>query len=408
MTDPLIDAYEECLKALEAGAELEAVLARDPALSGDLRPLLKVALTIRAMGRSVVVPAEVELTNRGKFITLGASRRSAKAVPVFARRPLTWRPAFAALTVVVGIFLGTYGIVAASSQSLPGETLYGVKRSVEQARLWLAPDPTQRAELETEFEDLRTGEVQAVFEQGWAVEVEFTGRINEMAGNRWTVDQVTVVIVPGAQVEGRPTIGARAEIHGTSQPDRTVLALEVHVETEGEAEGDDPTAPPAFSATTEVDSTGAPDAASPTEDDGNDDDVPTATPTANHPSVSASDTPTPSAVPTAAQTEELEFEGFIESITGNVWRIAGRDVMVSAATEIEGNPRVGHYVKVEAMRGAGGALLARKIGAEDQPDSTQPPTPSGPPQPGATPRPTEAREPTEKPEPTEHTETPRP
>ncbi len=63
---------------------------------------------------------------------------------------------------------------------------------------------------------------------------------------------------------------------------------------------------------------------------------------------------------------KLEFTGTVDSITGNIWIIAGYTIMVGPGTEIEGNPQPGDLVKVEAFLQADGVTyLAHEIEFED-------------------------------------------
>lgn len=59
--------------------------------------------------------------------------------------------------------------------------------------------------------------------------------------------------------------------------------------------------------------------------------------------------------------DEIEFFGMVESITDGVWRVDGRDLMVTPQTEIKGLIEVGDLVKVHAFAGEGDMLIAREI-----------------------------------------------
>jgi len=62
------------------------------------------------------------------------------------------------------VLAGGGGIVYASTDSLPGSPLYGVKRATEQAQLFLAPAGAKQAELHIRFAQKRMEEVQALAE----------------------------------------------------------------------------------------------------------------------------------------------------------------------------------------------------------------------------------------------------
>lgn len=81
----------------------------------------------------------------------------------------------------------------------------------------------------------------------------------------------------------------------------------------------------------------------------------------------------------------VEFEGPIQEIGADAWVIAGHRVAVDANTAIEGMPQVGALAEVRAIERVDGSLLATRIEIRE-------------PEPTATPEPTET--PTETPEPT--------
>ncbi len=226
MTDELNDALDACLRALEAGEPLEAVLARHPALAETLRPLLVAA---RAADRGLAVPRRAQVASRARFLArAGELRAAAPAQP--RRRPAFFPRALStALTFVLGFVAGTYGVVAASAQSLPGDQLYGIKRAAEDTQILLAPTQT-RPQLLEQFAQERVEEVEAVTARGRATPVEFEGQIQSLAGERWIVSGITVIVSAGTQIEGAPAVGGQVEVKGESQADGTVVAYSIEAE----------------------------------------------------------------------------------------------------------------------------------------------------------------------------------
>jgi hypothetical protein len=403
----LVEAFDECLNALAGGATLDACLARFPDLQDELRPLLAVAGTATAMGASAAIPRQAEMASRARFLAGGAQLRPA---PLARPRILRWpipRAAFAALGLAVVMF-GTYGAVTASARSLPGDALYGVKRMAEQAELLLTRDEAARAQLQAEFDERRAQEVQAVTAQKRTAQVEFSGVVESIEGARWQVERVAVVLSPETRVEGTPFVGAMVEVMGMSQVDGSVLAALISVESEPPtrvpptatptarvfpAATPTPTPLPSLTSTPPPTSTPLP--------------PPTSTPL---PPPTETSVPAASPSPTAAPTEQVEFKGVIESITENVWRVGGRDVMINSATEIRGAPQVGKTAEVKAVRDHSGVLIARRIEVKsggDQPEASKTPKPSKTPTPGSseTPEPHGTDDDDETPEPSE---TPKP
>jgi len=67
--------------------------------------------------------------------------------------------------------------------------------------------------------------------------------------------------------------------------------------------------------------------------------------------------------------EEVEFQGIVEAMNGNMITVAGMAVDISAATIENGPVGVGDVVKVEATRMADGSLVAGKIEVKGSADS---------------------------------------
>jgi hypothetical protein len=113
---------------------------------------------------------EQRLLKRAKEIKHSKAKPSRWPLP-FSLRPLV--TVAATLMVVLALVLaGGGGIVYASTDSLPGSPLYGVKRATEQVQLFLVPMSTGRAELHIRFAQRRLEEVQALVETKGKVDEE--------------------------------------------------------------------------------------------------------------------------------------------------------------------------------------------------------------------------------------------
>ena len=401
MTDELIMALDECLTAIASGTTVEAAVARYPALADELRPMLEAAQAAGAWSAPVAVPHAVQMSSRAGFLARAAELR-AGASPAsrrgFLQQLLTTRAWATGLAVVLALVIGTYGVVSASAPSLPGDTLYGVKRTVEQVEMSLAPDPQTRAQLEEQFAVRRVDETRALTAQKREAQVEFRGLVESITGEQWSVAGMTVIVANGTRVNGSPAPGVWVEVSGATQLDGTVRALAVTVITEGETPT--PTEPTAsvigLPTVTRTPAPTEPASPAPTESTS---EAATATPIAP----ASSTTPEP----TAGAGGEFEFTGIVESIGVSVWRISGQTVTVTASTELRGSPQVGQTVEVKAIRDASGALVARRI--EVKTSGTSGPsasnTPSGGGGGGSGPSPSNTPEPTRTPEPT-HTSEP--
>ena len=195
------DILAQCLAAIEEqGESVESRLARYPARSKELKPLLGLAVRLRA-ARTLAAPAEFRRTAAARMHNLIASRpRRARAAADWAgaahsigqalrhvlqpRARSTW-PVIASVCIVVAL-VAAGGTVVASADALPGDALYTVKTTAEDVQLALSPNDLHSAELHLTFADRRLGEAAACLDQersadlrqalnGYAAQVESIG-----------------------------------------------------------------------------------------------------------------------------------------------------------------------------------------------------------------------------------------
>ncbi|HEX5596796.1 MAG TPA: DUF5667 domain-containing protein [Micromonosporaceae bacterium] len=108
---------------------------------------------------------------------IGVTATATTKAPKPARRPLrvvrSGRRARTRGVVIIGVAVGAItvsGISAASDNSLPGDALYGLKRSTEKAQLAWASSDTERGERHLEFARIRLAEAHAL--QGDGIKTE--------------------------------------------------------------------------------------------------------------------------------------------------------------------------------------------------------------------------------------------
>jgi len=379
MDEQLIEAFDDCLRALEAGAPLDAALARYPQFADDLRPMLLTVQAARPL-QPLRVPKQSEEASLARLLTRARDlrRQTRRGFSFWPQLTLVARLALIVLVLVAG----GMGAASASAQALPGDLLYTIKRAVEQTRLTFADAPT-RAVLEQQFEQRRLAETQAVITQRREAEVEFTGRVQAITGERWLIAGFTVQVRAG--LAGDIGLGDTVKVWGRTQADGMIVASRLEKRTAGVAPT--PRATPPAPTQSPIGTTPPPqvtptDTLNPTATRPpatNTPAPPASTPTATvTPSQPSAATPTPGSggagpspsntpQPTESETPEpaeTEFEGVVES-TGGVWVIGGRSVVVNAQTEFRGNPQLGDRVEVKAWQLPDGTLVARRIEKKD-------------------------------------------
>jgi hypothetical protein len=167
MTKPDLEAIlDECLHCTSTrGESIERCLQRYPQHAGQLTPLIQVADRIRTTSHPKLSASATKAIER-RLLKRATELRPSRAQTGLWPFPSSLRPlvtAFATLIVILALILaGGGGIVYASTDSLPGSPLYGVKRATEEVQLFLAPTGTRRAELHINFAQRRLEEVQAL------------------------------------------------------------------------------------------------------------------------------------------------------------------------------------------------------------------------------------------------------
>ena len=330
----------ECLDALERGEPVAHILARYPASAAQLRPLLTTAMTLPAFRME---PSEQQkMASRQAFLDQAATLRQAQQPRRASRLMPRFAMFFAALSVMLAV-LGS-GAVVASGSALPGDPLYPLKRTVENARLAFTADAAARTALRAEFETQRRLEASALLEARREIEVEFSGPIESIQANAWVVAGLVVRIDGATQISGTPQLDRWVTVRGRTQ--RTGLrALAITIQP-----GDDPTSVPTVLPTITplpmITITATPN--------------PIVLPEPTEPRPTRAPPPTPTPAPTARPTA-IEFTGSVDSIGAATWVIDGATVSVNAATVIAGNISVGQRVKVQALRDANDRLVAQRI-----------------------------------------------
>ena len=385
-------ALENCLHRLQHGESLETCLADYADQSGALRPLLVLATRIHSLPRP---PASPEATQAGRQKMLAAVdarqqiprfswRRVVNPVEQFLswmagtlRRPegrrlsLAWRTGLAVLAILL---VGFPVAALASTNSLPGELLYPLKRSAEQVRLFFIADNQSRQQLQTHYAAERRQEAQAVARLRRQVTVEFEGDIETIDGNMWQVSGLGVLIDENTVLEGLPEAGAHVSIRAHVRADGTLIAFRVHVLSSPTPATlptivpvpspsavsvppitEPPTAPPC---TTEA-AVGLPATPPPSATPVSPSPIrPTTTPTPQQPTRLPTATPSPqppTTSPTASPTSgpPVFIEGIVEMFADGTILVSDQgtryEITITPETVIEGDPVAGNLVHVLAL-----------------------------------------------------------
>lgn len=172
------DVLEACLQELAAGASLESLVVRYPGFAVELRadlsaarwlreqqPLLEPSANFLASSRwEVLRQVRAEKARHHQSLS-AASQRTAPAFGLWEffnwLRGNRLAVQLVSVLLIVVLLLGSFsGAALAARSSIPGETLYPLKTSVEDLRLLAAFDPVNDAGLNLDFAGDRVGEMQ--------------------------------------------------------------------------------------------------------------------------------------------------------------------------------------------------------------------------------------------------------
>lgn len=208
-------AHRQALSA-DDGRRLEDHLACCPACTAASGEYARQDEALRALPVLAVPP---RLT---QAVLARTTRRPAPARAAVRR----WVPVAAlALTLFLALSFGT---IEAAGRSLPGDLLYPVKLTVEQAHLALLRNEEARLRYLQALARQRLAEVREVMALGRAAEVEFEGRYEGSDGTEWSLDAVRVGVPADVWAGDEPPLGSAVHVRARVKGG-TVEASQVEV-----------------------------------------------------------------------------------------------------------------------------------------------------------------------------------
>lgn len=230
MSQELERRLAEALATLDAGQDVDAVLAEHPEEAGELAPLLETAEYARETLDYFEPPSSTGLATGRRRMLEAAARKRCTSSPSRWQTLLTtlrsWSHSpirsLATATLLLMLFVVAGGAtVVAATDSLPGDPLYGVKRVTEQVRLALSIDPAADARLHAQFNRRRQAEALAVAARGRPARVQFEGELEARRNGTWVVDGIALEVDPQA-VERAPAVGSTIIVDVVSPGDGTL------------------------------------------------------------------------------------------------------------------------------------------------------------------------------------------
>ncbi len=237
MSDSFESILDESISALQAGVPVEEILAEAPEYASELRPLLYAA-TVLANPNPQLAPEAQKSALRSKYMaqvaTLPAPSRpttgqKVQAVFSIMRRRLTPKAvlsdlATVSLTVLLTLLMALFILSYAAQAALPGDFLYGVKRSSEWVQLYFTPGQASRTGLIRQFNQRRFMEIDQLMQQNRAALVEFKGTLENKGDHLWIIAGYTVLVPDDATINGNPEEGGEVEVLAFLRTNQVLVA----------------------------------------------------------------------------------------------------------------------------------------------------------------------------------------
>ena len=180
MNDSFPEILDRCLSLNQSGkATIKECLQEHPEHTESLATLLGIAGEVHTElappepREDFVSTAQTRLLNRIR----STQKRTPRVKPRRVRK-LRWarQPAYiiASVVLALGLLVTSAGVAWASEGAVPGDALYGVKRTLEEARLALTWTVTSEAALLTQYIDGRMTETEALLAAGREDDLELS------------------------------------------------------------------------------------------------------------------------------------------------------------------------------------------------------------------------------------------
>ncbi len=408
MNRKLIDALEISIQSMEAGVPFSECIKRYPELGPELQELLTTAEYIDYLKVDDIEPEQMNrsrttILSRAKSLHSNKKQGTQNSTQSGLIRPIgqieqllrTLNPLatrlVVALAIAVLLILFSGGFLGTSAKSLPGDTLYPVKRVVEDIQVHLATNVELRQEFEDNHSQQRVDEVMQLLELARIQQISFEGIVNSKNDTQWLVSGIPVNIQPDSIIVSGPAglqaleLGTRVEVEGTTTAQGLVNANEIHLreyQLIGDVEAIDADSWQIsginilISNTTPIDpGIRVGDRVTVlihSEDNGIyalailHEEHPLTTPMLTQSAIS---TTVPYEVSTGENIEEEHINGTLDSIGVNYWVVSGQMIYVVEETHISEGIEIGSSISVDYQIEPNGSLTAIEILIIENPEN---------------------------------------
>ena len=226
MDENLFEAFDECITAINSGRGLEECLEKYPGLADELRPLIETSTAARSL-TTPHVPSAARNRSRTMLLAHAAQRRKTR-IPLltYFRIP---RLALSLAAVLVVLVFSFNGLIVTSAKTLPGDTLYPIKRAAETVRLQLTNNIEMKQQIEADYNQQRTEEVLELLDLKRTEQISMEGKVQEISPELWVVSGIKIHVTPETRIIGKIHLGQVVEVEGSTDPNGWVTADELHL-----------------------------------------------------------------------------------------------------------------------------------------------------------------------------------
>ena len=177
MSRDLDNAFNDCLERMSSGEDIQQCVGRYPKYREELLPLLQTAMATEQVASEATYRADAKARGLSRLMEAlndrGVPRK--RGVSFFFLRPLA-RPVAMGLGALLLVGFAAGGTAVASSNSVPGDTLYWVKTARENISLRFPQSDMERAQAHAVLAHERGEEMRSLVAKGKLVSAERVAR----------------------------------------------------------------------------------------------------------------------------------------------------------------------------------------------------------------------------------------
>jgi hypothetical protein len=209
MNRQLENTLIEALDLLDQGLPVVIILSRYPDMTNELRPYLVTAAKLARQAKPSSAAAEQASKRQFLQQAVELQHKPRKPVAAWLRQIIV-----SAVAVLLLIFMGGAMLIFASSEAIPGDTLYSTKRFLEMVRLTYSANTETAASMIEGFRQERVDEVAALLSLDRHEMVTFSGTVENLTPQRWIVEGIPVVITSSTIIADEVEAGFLVQVTG--------------------------------------------------------------------------------------------------------------------------------------------------------------------------------------------------